>query len=198
MKEEIEKLGFSFEAIGHNDFELLGTFSDENGIEVNYYEDGTFGVPYGTEGNVMELKSARDLLLLKMLLTGEAYSEPEHILALKEAVNRKLNVAPNVQECDANGLNQGTEPMAQNLLSYFKEALDKEADKIQTSILQAGFVSGSDWAFDFLSPIIDKLKQELKRETECVEHMKEVCDNYEKDFEKLKEENNLLKQKHGH
>lgn len=68
-KESLSALGFVFEKIGHNDFELLGVFHDEYGIEINWYEDNTFGFPYGSEGNVMDLKSMEQLITLRNLLT---------------------------------------------------------------------------------------------------------------------------------
>lgn len=38
----------------------------------------------------------------------------------------------------------------------------------------------------------EQLREGLKRETECVEHMKEVCDNYENDLKQLREELNTM------
>jgi hypothetical protein len=70
-KEALENHGFKFEEIGHNDFELLGTFVDENGIEVNWYNDNGYGIPYGTEGNVMDLHSIQELITLRDLLTNK-------------------------------------------------------------------------------------------------------------------------------
>lgn len=89
---QLEALGFKFEKIGHNDFDLQGTFVDKNGIEVNLYNDNTFGIPYGIEGNIMELKSLRDLVLLRMLLTGEAYSNSA-LSALKEVVSKRTDLS---------------------------------------------------------------------------------------------------------
>jgi hypothetical protein len=70
-KESLSALGFVFEKIGHNDFNLLGVFHDEYGIEINWYDDNTFGFPYGSEGNVMELKSINQLIALRNLLTNK-------------------------------------------------------------------------------------------------------------------------------
>jgi len=73
-KETLEKLGFTYEPIGHNDFGLIGSYVDTNGIEVNWYTDNTYGVPYGSEGYTMELNNIEDLIALRNLLTGQAVS----------------------------------------------------------------------------------------------------------------------------
>lgn len=70
-KESLSALGFVFEKIGHNDFELQGVFHDEYGIEINWYEDNTFGFPYGSDGNVMDLKSMKELVTLRNLLINK-------------------------------------------------------------------------------------------------------------------------------
>jgi hypothetical protein len=70
-KESLSALGFVFEKIGHNDFNLLGVFHDEYGIEINWYNDNTFGFPYGSIGNVMDVKSIQDLVALRNLLTNK-------------------------------------------------------------------------------------------------------------------------------
>lgn len=69
--ELLEKCGFEFYHIGHNDFGLVGGFTGAKGIIINQYKDGIFGFDYGEEGNVTELIYLHQLQNLYFALTGE-------------------------------------------------------------------------------------------------------------------------------
>lgn len=93
----------------------------------------------------------------------------KQLVILKNMLSKELGV----QECDATGLNQGTEPLANNNFESFKEDLEKEAEAF--ALGRGQFKTGANWTYErFVTPLLSKLDLQAK------------------EIERLKEENEKL------